>query len=92
MTRGRSEKRHRSLRENTHENNHSQTGKGEEIGTPPAQCTSPRKGRPEAFTETNPSNRGHGRQNPSVNSKKKQIQRKRIRRKRRRRRRRGRRR
>jgi hypothetical protein len=30
----------------------------------------------------NPSNTGHGRQNPSVNSKKNQIQRKRIRRKR----------
>ncbi len=31
----------------------------------------PRRGRPEEFTEMNPSNTGHGRQNPSVNSKKK---------------------
>jgi hypothetical protein len=31
---------------------------------------SPRKGRPEDFTELNPSNTGHIRQNPSINSKK----------------------
>jgi hypothetical protein len=71
MTRGRSRKSHRSLRKSTDENYHFQTGQGEEIGTPPAQCTSPRRGRPEEFTEMNPSNTYHGRQNPSVNSKKK---------------------
>jgi hypothetical protein len=32
---------------------------------------SPRRGRPEDFTEMNPCNTGHGRQNPSVNPKKK---------------------
>jgi hypothetical protein len=32
---------------------------------------SPRRGRPEDFAEMNPSNTGHGRQNPSMNSKKK---------------------
>jgi hypothetical protein len=58
------------LRKNTDENDHFQTGQGEEIGTPPAQCTTPRRGRPEEFTEINPSNTGHGRQNTSVNSKK----------------------
>jgi hypothetical protein len=71
MTRGRSRKRHRSLRKSTDENDHFQTGKGEEIGTPPAQHTSLRSGRPEEFTEMNPSNTDHGRQNPSVNSQKK---------------------
>jgi hypothetical protein len=70
MARGRSRKRHQSLRKSTDENDHYQTGQGEEIGTPPAQCTSCRRGRPEEFTEMNPSNTGHGRQNPSVNSKK----------------------
>jgi hypothetical protein len=70
MTRGRNRKRHRSLRESTHENDHSQTGQGEEIGTPPAQRTSTRRGRPEDFTEMNLSNTAHGRQNPRVNSKK----------------------
>ncbi len=53
------------------ENSHFQTGQGEEIGTPLAQRTSPRRGRPEEFIEMNPSNTGHGRQNPSVSSKKK---------------------
>jgi hypothetical protein len=28
----------------------------QEKNTPPAQCTSPRRGRPEEFTEMNPSN------------------------------------
>jgi hypothetical protein len=69
-----------------------QTGQGEEVATPAAQHISPRRGRPTDFTEMNPSNTGHGRQNPSVNSKKNQIQRKGIRRKRMRRRRRRRRR
>jgi hypothetical protein len=59
------------LRKSTDENDHFQTGQGEEIGTPPAQCTSPRRRRPEWFTEMNPSNTGDGTQNPSVNSKKK---------------------
>jgi hypothetical protein len=71
MTRGRSRKRHQSLRKSTDENDHFQTGQGEEIGTPPAQCTSHRRGRPEDFTEMNPSNTDHGRKNHSVNSKKK---------------------
>jgi hypothetical protein len=71
MTRGRSRKRHLSWRKSTDENDHFQTGQGEEIGTPPAQCTSLRRGRPEEFTDMNPSNTGHGRWNPSVNSKKK---------------------
>jgi hypothetical protein len=72
MTKGRSKKRHQSLRKSTDENDHFQTGQGEEIDTPPAQfTTSPRRGRPEEFTDMNPSNTGHGRQNPSVNSKKK---------------------
>jgi hypothetical protein len=70
MTRGRSRKRHQSLRKSSDENDHFQTGQGEEIATPPAQCTSLRRGRPEEFTGMNPSNTGHGRQNPSVNSKK----------------------
>jgi hypothetical protein len=56
MTRGRSRKRHQSSRKSTDENDHSQTGQGGEIATPPAQCTSPRRGRPEEFTEINPSN------------------------------------
>jgi hypothetical protein len=71
MTRGRSRKRHQSSRKSADENDHSQTGQGEEIATPPAQHTRPRRGRPEDFAEMNPSNTGHGRQNPSVNSKKK---------------------
>ena len=56
MTRGRSRKRHQSLRKSTDENDHSQTGHGEEIATPPAQCTSTRKGRSEELTDMNPSN------------------------------------
>jgi hypothetical protein len=56
MTRGRSRKRHQTSRKSTAEKDHSQTGQGEEIATPPAQCTSPRRGRPEEFTEINPSN------------------------------------
>jgi hypothetical protein len=71
MIRGRSRKRHQSLRRSIDENDHSQTGQGEEIATPPAQHISSRRGRPEDFTEMNPSNTGHGRRNPSVNSKKK---------------------
>ncbi len=71
MTRGRSRKRHQSSRKSTDENDHSQTGQGEEIATPPAQHISPRRGGPEDFAEMNPSNTGHGRQNPSVNFNKK---------------------
>jgi hypothetical protein len=56
MTRGRSRKRHQSSRKSTDENDHSQTGQGEEIATLPARCTSPRRARPEDFTEMNPSN------------------------------------
>jgi hypothetical protein len=56
MTIGRSLKRHRSSRKSTDENDHSQTGQGGEIATPPAQHISPRRGRPEDFTEMNPSN------------------------------------
>ncbi len=51
MTRGRGRKRNQSSRKSTDENDHFQTGQGEEIATPPAQCTSPRRG-----TETNSSN------------------------------------
>jgi hypothetical protein len=69
MTRGRSRKRHQNSRKSTDENDHSHTGQGGEIDIPPAQHTSPRRGRPEDFTEMNPSNTGHGRQNPSVNCK-----------------------
>jgi hypothetical protein len=36
MIKGRSRKRHQSLKKSTDENDHSQTGQGEEIGTPPA--------------------------------------------------------
>ncbi len=71
MTRGKTQKRYQTSRKSTDENVHSQTRQGEEIATPPARCTSPRRGRPEDFTEMNPRNTGHGRQNPSVNSKKK---------------------
>jgi hypothetical protein len=56
MTRGRSRKRYQTLRKSTDENVHSQTQQGEEIATPPAQHTSPRRGRPEEFIEMNPSN------------------------------------
>jgi hypothetical protein len=61
MTRGRSRKRYRSSRKSTDKNDHSQTGQGEEIATPPAQSTSTRRGKPEEFTEMNPRNTGHGR-------------------------------
>jgi hypothetical protein len=61
MTRDRSQKRYRTSRKSTDENVHSQTHQGEEIATPPARRTSPRRGRPEDFTEMNPSNTGHGR-------------------------------
>ncbi len=44
MTRGRSRKKHRTPRKSTDENDHSQSGQDEEIATPPAQCTSPRRG------------------------------------------------
>jgi hypothetical protein len=44
MTRGRSRKRYRTSRKSTDENDHSQTGQGEEIATPPAQRISPRRG------------------------------------------------
>ncbi len=56
MTRGRSRKRSQTSRKSTDENVDSQTGQGEEIATPPARCTSPRRGRPEEFIEMNPSN------------------------------------
>jgi hypothetical protein len=36
MTRGRSRKRHRGSRKSTDENDHFQTGQGEEIATPPS--------------------------------------------------------
>ncbi len=44
MTRVRSRKRYQTSRERTDENDRSQTGQGEEIATPPAQRTSPRRG------------------------------------------------
>jgi hypothetical protein len=44
MTRGRSRKKKQTSRKSTDENVHSQTGQGEEIATPPAQRTSPRRG------------------------------------------------
>jgi hypothetical protein len=56
MTRGRSRKRHQASKKSTDENDLSQLGEDEEIAIPPAQCTSPRRGRPEEFTEMNPSN------------------------------------
>ncbi len=61
MTRGRSRKRYQTSRKSTDENVNSQTRQGEEIATPPAQRTSPRRERPEDFTERNPSNTGHSR-------------------------------
>ncbi len=48
---GRGRKRYRTPRKSTGENDHSQSGQGEEIATPPAQRTSPRRG-----TEMNSSN------------------------------------
>jgi hypothetical protein len=59
MIRGRSRKRHQNSRKSTDENDHSQTGQGEEISTPSALCTSPRRGRPEELIEMNPSNPLH---------------------------------
>jgi hypothetical protein len=56
MTRGRSRKRAQTSRKSTDENVHSQTGQGEEIATPPARHTSPRRGRPEDCIEMNPIN------------------------------------
>jgi hypothetical protein len=56
MTRGRSRKKQRSSSKSSDENDHSQTREGEEIATPPARRTSPRRGRPEELTEMNPSN------------------------------------
>jgi hypothetical protein len=56
MTRGRSRKRHQSSRKSKDENDHSQIGQGEEIATPPARPTSPRRGGPEELREMNPSN------------------------------------
>jgi hypothetical protein len=52
MTRGRIREKKCNSRKSTDENDHFQTRQGEEIATPPAQCTSPRRGRP----EMNPSN------------------------------------
>jgi hypothetical protein len=53
MTRDRirTRKRHLISRKITDENDHSQTGEGEEIATPPSQSTSHRRGRPEELTE-----------------------------------------
>jgi hypothetical protein len=51
VTRGRSRRKYRTPRKSTDENDHSQSGQGEEIATPPAQCTSTRRG-----TEMNSSN------------------------------------
>jgi hypothetical protein len=56
MTRGRSIKKKQTSRKSTDENVHSKTGQGEEIATPPARRTSPRRGIPEVFIEMNPSN------------------------------------
>ncbi len=56
MTKGRSRKRTPGSSKSTDENDHSQTGQGEEIATPPAQGRSPRSGRPEELTEMDPSN------------------------------------
>ncbi len=53
---GRGRKRHQTSKKSTEENDHFQTGQGEKIATPPAQCTSPRRGRPEEFTEMNSCN------------------------------------
>ncbi len=55
-TRGRKRKRYQISRKSTDENDHSQTGQGEEIATPPAQSTNPRRERPEELTQMNPSN------------------------------------
>jgi hypothetical protein len=41
---GRGRKRYQTPRKSTDENDLSQSGQGEEIATPPAQCTSPRRG------------------------------------------------
>jgi hypothetical protein len=59
MTRGRSRKKKHGSSKSTDKNDHSQTRQGEKIATPPAQCTSSRSGRPEEFTEMNPSNPLH---------------------------------
>jgi hypothetical protein len=48
---GRGRKRYQTPRESTGENEYSQSGQGEEIATPPAKRTSPRRG-----TEMNSSN------------------------------------
>jgi hypothetical protein len=56
MTKGRSRKKKLSSRKSSDENDHSQLSQGKEIVTHLAQCTSPRRGRPEDFTEINPSN------------------------------------
>ncbi len=56
MARGRTRKKKHGSSKSTDENDHSQTGQGEEIATPPAQCTSLRRERPEELTEMNPSN------------------------------------
>jgi hypothetical protein len=44
MGRGRGRKRYQTSRKSTDENDHSQSGLGEEIATPPARHTSPRRG------------------------------------------------
>jgi hypothetical protein len=51
MTRGGSRRKYRTPRKSTDENDHSQSEQGEEIGTPPARRTRPRRG-----TEMNSSN------------------------------------
>ena len=80
MTRGRSRKKKRGSSKSTDENDHSQNRQGEEIATPPEQCKSPKRGRPEEFTEMHPHNiiethteigSGYATQNPTVNLEKK---------------------
>ncbi len=44
MTKGRSRKKHSTLRKSTDKNDHSQSGQGEEIATLPDQHRSPRRG------------------------------------------------
>jgi hypothetical protein len=56
MTRGRSRKKKRGSSKSTNENDHSQTRQDDKIATPPAQSTSPRRGRPEELTEMNHGN------------------------------------
>jgi hypothetical protein len=54
MTRGRSRKKKRTLRKSNGENDHSQTGQGEEIATPPAQMHKYQKRNRNKFKQTSP--------------------------------------